>query len=116
MSTDKQKFVAKLREETNYPFTRKVIDICYGVVNWILIGGIVIAIPNLVFHLIAKERNNEAIVAFSISIPCLLVFLFFWRITYEMTILIIDIADSVNHSAYVNHATYLLASKRSKDA
>ena len=112
MSTDKQKFVAKLREETNYPFARKFINICYSFVQWCLFLAIGISI----FYIIAGiiKQNSDIIYGLFYIISCL-IYLCFWRIAYEMTILIIDIADSVNHSAYVNHATYLMASKRSKD-
>ena len=120
MSTDKQKFVEKLRVETNYPFFRRFVDICYRVVRWFLIGGIALAIPNVIILIIITKsggkESNDASLVLLISIPFLIACLFFWRITYEMTILAIDLADGTLHSAYVNHATYLLASKRSKDA
>jgi hypothetical protein len=105
--TDKQRFIGKLREETNYPTLRNLYLTFYLIFSslyWfaLLFGALLI-------------YSEGGLKGFGI-VFCAVLLLVFNKALYELSILVIDIADSVNHSSYVNHATYLLASKRSKDA
>ena len=105
--TDKQRFIEKLREETNYPTLRNLYLTFY------LISSSLYAFAGFFGSLFFLEKGAGAVV---IVFFCTVFLLIFNKALYELSILVIDIADSVNHSAYVNHANYLLASKRSKGA
>ena len=117
-SSDKTKFYNLITEQSNYQNLRNFFTSITMAGYILLITALFIGIVMLIKSSDTYERSLSNLY-FSNGLT--LIFLSILGIitlhaSFKLSILLIDIADSVNHSAYVNHATYLLASKRSKDA
>ena len=109
--TTKIDLVEQLRNKTNYPWLRNLINTLY-------FTNITILVLTAVFTMILFPwciKNNQSLaIPFELSIGIVAGFLFI-KIWYETTILFIDIADCLVHSTYFTQLNYML-NKKSKDA
>jgi hypothetical protein len=116
MDTNREKFCNQLRKDSNYPYSRKVAKvfkiICLVICWWAVIAGF----GNIIAWALGFYDHKDKYVGFYFVSVFFggLVGLVFVNLIYEGMILLIDIADASMQSAYVNHASYLLAAKRSK--
>lgn len=112
MSAEKQKFFEQIRKDSNYSNLRNLVVTIYAVGCCL----IMLFFALFIILLCSSNRGFNAGEAF-IFLLCFGSGSFIsLKIWYETILVLIDIADSNLHSAYVNHATYLQTSKRTKDA
>lgn len=119
MSTEKQNFAQQLRKETNYRYSRVVVQRIYNFLVFICVLCMIfstLAVIVCFFSFFSDTpQPGTFLIAFSVLV-CAVIVSFLNRLIYEWACLLFDIGDASIHSAYVNHANYVLASKRSKDA
>jgi len=113
MSAEKQKFFEQIRTDSNYSRLRDLYALIYKVNFVLFVFMSAISLYGLSSSRLEGTHLAIGIVAVLSFGLFSLLSIYMW---YETILVFIDIADSNLHSAYVNHATYLLSSKRTKDA
>lgn len=141
MSTEKEKFLQQIRTDSNYPFTRKFLEVFYKATCTvtILISAVTVlfwvGFLNGPGHDLFSNRDAVGFLVAILFLSFIAIILMFLKFCYQFTRLCIDIADSILQSAYdlkavvINSKSYGsyvltrkllpdidLASKKTKDA
>lgn len=107
--------VNQLRKKTSYPKFRKLIYNLYFSMNCVLalslLSVVFVLVPGI-FNVADGKGTGLLWLSFELFVSSL-VTLVILKVWYELTMLLIDIADSVLYSAY---SIYVLTSKQTKDA